>query len=288
MLPGRWRGWGCPGALHLKPQTVWESYQFHLQLKPLLEVPRAAWEVPRGPASPSQGSLAISGECVWGSPPDFGRLTHHGEAPVSGARGSRLLWRRQQLQQLELRRASAPPHSLPAARATAAAARPNGPSTAVARAPPRPAPPQPARALPLHCGFLRIPSRQARAARPFHRVRQLCCRTGTRTRVPRRGDYFRSLRSRPLASVPLSSLAEGHRLTESDTSLLVPPRGGNENATPIGPAFPAMRQTGANHRAVCGGQPDLCGSVESRGIKRLRRKQGGYWRCKYVVSMARK
>lgn len=159
-----------------------------------------------------------------GSPPDFGRLTHHGEAPVSGARGSRLLWRPQQLQQLELRRASAPPHSLPAARATAAAARPNGPSTAVARAPPRPAPPQPARALPLHCGFLRIPSRQARAARPFHRVPQLCCRTGTRTRVLRRGDYFRSQRSRPLASVPLSSLAEGHRLTESDTSLCEPRR----------------------------------------------------------------
>jgi hypothetical protein len=22
MLPGRWRGWGCPGAPHLKPQTV--------------------------------------------------------------------------------------------------------------------------------------------------------------------------------------------------------------------------------------------------------------------------
>lgn len=69
--------------------------------------------------------------------------THHGEAAVSGARGSRFVRRREQLQQSELRRASAPPHSLPLARAAvAAAARPNRPSTAAARAPPRPAPPR--------------------------------------------------------------------------------------------------------------------------------------------------
>lgn len=103
----------------------------------------------RGPDTPYAGStrplrspapLPASEPSAWAAP----SLTHHGEAGVSGARGSRFLRRRQQLQQLELRRASAPPHSLPAARA--AAARPNGPSTAAARAPrlARPRPAQPA------------------------------------------------------------------------------------------------------------------------------------------------
>lgn len=129
------------------------------------------------------------------------------------------------MQQLELCRASAPPHSLPAARAAATAARPNGPSTAAARAPPRPAPPQPARALPLHCGFLRIPPRQDPEVRPLPQSpAKLLPGTRTRTRVPRCEDYFPSPCFRPLASAPLSSLAEGHRLTGSDASLCEPRR----------------------------------------------------------------
>lgn len=116
--------------------------------------------------------------------------THHGEAAVSGARGSRFVRRREQLQQSELRRASAPPHSLPLARAAvAAAARPNRPSTAAAlrlrgslRAPPRAA------------GPAHLPSRPARAA--------LCRRP--RARPPR--DYFPS--PRPLHTTFFT--AEGH------------------------------------------------------------------------------
>lgn len=92
----------------------------------------------RLPSQESCPAVPASEPPAWAAP----SLTHHGEAGVSGARGSRFLRRRQQLQ-LELRRASAPPHSLPAARAAAAASRPNGPSTAAARAPrlarPRPA-----------------------------------------------------------------------------------------------------------------------------------------------------
>lgn len=178
MLPG---GWGCPGAPHLKPRTVC--------LGGVLPIPSAAKTASRSPkgrmGGPEGPGLSLPGFArhLRGSPPDFGRLTHHGEAPVSGARGSRLLWRRQQLQQFELCRASAPPHSLPAARAAAAAARPNGPSTAAARAPPRPAPPQPARALPRHCSFLRIPPRQDPAVRPFRGARLSGCRARARARA---------------------------------------------------------------------------------------------------------
>lgn len=139
-------------------------------------------------------------------------LTHHGEAGVSGARGSRFLRRRQQLQQLELRRASAPPHSLPAARAAAAASRPNGPPTAAARAP-RLARPRPA---------LSACSRTAAPADPSaphtgpgdlapasHRA-GICLRP--RARAPAAGLLFVAARSAPLRPLYLPSPGGGTRL----------------------------------------------------------------------------
>lgn len=265
MLPG---GWGCSAAPHLKPRTVC------LGVLPIPSAAKAASRSPKGRTGGPEGpglSLPGSARHLRGSPPDFGRLTHHGEAPVSGARGSRLLWRRQQLQQLELCRASAPPHSLPAARAAAAAARPNGPSTAAARAPPRPAPPQPARAFPLHCGSLRIPPRQDRAARPFHGVRLICRRARARARAPpRHEDYFRAPRSRPLASVPLASPAEGHGLTESDASLCEPrrywPRLVAEMRAELRLARPSLQCVKLGRAtARCAGGSTTCVALWSRG-----------------------
>lgn len=207
---------------------------------------------------------------------------------VSGARGSRLLWRRQQLQQLELRRASAPPHSLPAARAAAAAARPNGPSTAASRAPPRPAPPHPARALPLHCGFLRIPPRQDRALRPGNWP------PDTRTRVPHHEDYFWSPRSQPFVSAQLSSLAEGHWVAESDASLCEPhsywTRLVAEMRTQlrlVRPSLQCVKPGRATERCRGGGNCTSCVALWGpRGIKRRRRKQCRCYRRKYIVSEA--
>lgn len=138
---------------------------------------------------------------------------------VSGARGSRFLRRRQQLQQLELRRASAPPHSLPAARAAAAAAaRPNGASTAAARAPPRPV------RAPPHCGShgslraslrtagpadLSLPPRSGLGLWPAARART------------RRGTTFRRRAPRPLCPLYFSPRRRGtarRRVTRSCVS----------------------------------------------------------------------
>lgn len=157
----------------------------------------------RGPAPPCPPHSA--------QPPRPCSLTHHGKAGVSGAGGSRFFRRRQQLQQIELRRASATPHSLPAGLA-AAAARPNGPSTATARAPPRPAPPRPAH-VPSHCGSRGSLRASLRVAAPS----DLQFPPGTVSRFaagracthpPR--DYFPSPRAPTPVVSPLSSTAEGH------------------------------------------------------------------------------
>lgn len=167
--------------------------------------------------SPSQGSCSavLASETPLPRPPS---LTHHGEAGVSGTRRSRLLRRRQQLQQLELRRASAPPHSLPAARA-AAAARPNGPSTDAARAPPRPAPPRSAHVLP-HCES-RGSLRAARSANLS--VQTLGLPAAARARAPAAG--LLSVAARPAPCVRTTSLLGGWaRSAARDASLCEPRR----------------------------------------------------------------
>lgn len=131
--------------------------------------------------------------------------THHGEAAVPGARGSRFVRRRQQLQQSELRRASAPPHSLRPARAAATAC-PNRPSTTAARAPPRPVPPR--RPTRRRTAAPRIPPRPA----PRRRVRAspFLPRQGPRFAAgharARRGTTF----CRPAPYRTTFFLAEGH------------------------------------------------------------------------------
>lgn len=152
-------------------------------------------------------------------------LTHHGESRVSGARVSRFLRRRQQLQQLELRRASAPPHSLPAARAPPPppAARPNGPSTAAARAPPRPARPGPAPPGPRAAALRlpRIPPRlspdcRARGSLTPHRVGFMAGRARARTR---RGTTFRRHAPRPLCPLYFPPRRRGTSRLARDASL---------------------------------------------------------------------
>lgn len=175
----------------------------------------------RSPSRESCPAVPASEPPAWVAP----SLTHHGEAGVSGARGSRFLRRRQQLQQLELRRASAPPHSLPAARAAAAAARPNGPSTAAARAP-RLARPRPALPACRRTAVPRIPPRPAAHRRacgslaPAPRGAGLCLRPRAhppfppplrpslpRARVPAAG--LLSVAARPAPCVPSTRLPGG-------------------------------------------------------------------------------
>lgn len=157
----------------------------HLQLKPFLQVPRAAWEVPRGPASPSRGSLAISGGLHPTSAASLTMARHR--YPELGDRGysgggsscsSSSSAARPRLHTLCPQRAPPPPPP----------ARPNGPSTAAARAPPRPAPPR----------LSRLARSRGTAAsfgslRPFHGVRRVGGRA--RARAPRHEDYFRSRRA---------------------------------------------------------------------------------------------
>lgn len=176
---------------------------------------------------------------------------------MSGARGSRFLRRRQQLQQLELHRASAPPHSLPAARA---AARPNGPPTAAARAPPRRAPPRPAHVLP-HCASrrsLRAPLRAAGPANfPLPPVTGRGLPPAARARAPAPGLLSVAARPAP-CPLPTPSRRRGTvgcalRVPVRAAPLLGPGHGGNESAAAIGQTFPAMRQTGKSHCVVARG-----------------------------------
>lgn len=114
-------------------------------------------------------------------------------------------------------------HTQPAARATAAAARPNGPSPAAARAQPRPAPPLAARASP-HCGArgsLRSPFRtDGPADRSSHTAESWDLPPGACSRS-RRG--LLSVAARPGPCVhSTSSLAEGYHLAFRSTFLCEP------------------------------------------------------------------
>lgn len=97
------------------------------------------------------------------------------------------------------------------ARRRAAAARPNGPSTAAARAPPRPAPPRPARAPP-HCGSHGSLRASLRTVGPaaLSLLTELGLWSAARARAHPSRDYFPSPCAPPPVPTLHSSSAEGH------------------------------------------------------------------------------
>lgn len=67
MLPGRWRGWGCPGASHLKPQTVWGVLPIPSAAKTASRSPKGRMGGPEGPGLSLPGfARHLGGVCVWG------------------------------------------------------------------------------------------------------------------------------------------------------------------------------------------------------------------------------
>lgn len=148
-------------------------------------------------------------------------LTHHGESRVSGARVSRFLRRRQQLQQLELRRASAPPHSLPAARAAA----PPPPAPTVPQRPPRaprlarPRPARPARRRTAAPTDPSAPLSGLSGPRLSHSSQSwVYGRPRARART-RRGTTFRRHAPRPLCPLYIPPRRRGTARLARDASL---------------------------------------------------------------------